>query len=724
MSAFGIQVGWLAVRVTVVALLTRLFMLWTGKQAGRSNVVVLATALAMLLALTAAAVCPLPDCWRRAPIDSGISEVDSTPDAVNAAAPATPPDESQASGITFSTMLLWLHNLSRQTPESSGWQGFWAMLAILYVIGVSAFAIRLLAGWLALRRLRRRSKPITDPELLALADDLLRALHGSCRPELRECDEPGLAATIGWRRPAIFLPPEWRSWTADERRAVLAHELAHVRHRDYLIGLFSGLCQVLHFYHPLVRRLTAHLRWQQEVAADALAVETAGSRDSYLKSLARLALCAPARTPAGAIGWSALTGPTLLRRIHMLRGTEKRRPLGRIGHAGIFIVLAGTAVLLATLGGSTAVPAAENTPAPEPYELGYLSANAKGFVACRPAVWFKQPGMEKASAMLDQGLAVLKQVGITWPKDLRPEHIDQVVGDLRIESKGTGKPGSRSLMLGASTMLIRMDRDFDWLACAKTLHGEVKRLLVSQDKTWSTKFEDIKKIQRDGVTIYRFGVVPMMGPVPVYMHFPDRRSIVLSFQPPKEGVDAFLKILGNVSTNRKRAWGSGLTHDAPFAVVLDNHTGHYTELHEKDLDAKDLKTLDTIAFATFAIELGDGKPVRLAVDAKSAAAAPMLRRAFDGYARLAMDKIHEEMAASGKQDDYDKFMIKLATELVQSRRVQRHGSHIEWQAFSAVRVRDLIELMSASVLPDGSKASDQMLRDIGKNASVEVKEAK
>jgi len=723
MSAFGIQVGWLALRVTVVALLARLLMLWTGKQAGRSNVVVLATALAMFLALTAAAVCPLPDCWRHAPIDSGISEMDSTPDAVNAAAQATSPDESQASGITFSTMLLWLHNLSRQTPESSGWQGFWAMLAILYVGGVSAFAIRLLAGWLALRRLRGRSRPITDPDLLALAEDLLQALHGSRRPELRECDEPGLAATIGWRRPAIFLPPEWRFWTADERRAVLAHELAHVRHRDYLIGLFSGLCQVLHFYHPLVRRLTVHLRWQQEVAADALAVEAAGSRDTYLKSLARLALCAPARTPAGAMAWSALTGPTLLRRIHMLRGTEKRRPLGRIGHAGIFVLLAGTAVLLATLGGSTALPAAEDTPVPEPYELGYLSANAKGFVACRPAVWFKQPGMEKASAMLDQGLAVLKQVGITWPKDLRPEHIDQYVGDVRIASMGTGKHG---IMFGASTMFIRMDRDFDWLACVRTVQEAVKKLLI-QDKTWSKKFEEfeeIKEIQRDGVTIYSLGVIFPNVPAPVYMHLPDRRSAVLSFHAPKTGPDDLLKLLGTVSANRKRNWGSGLKQDAPFALVLDNHEGHYTKLHEKDIDAKDRKTLDEIAFATFAIELGDGKPVRLAVDAKSATAVPTLQKVFDGYARLALDKIHEEMAAAGKQGKYDKLVIKLATELVQSRRVERHGAHIEWQAFSGVRVRDLIELMQGSVLPDGSKASDQMLRDIGKNVSVEVKEAK
>src|SRR3712207_8858143 len=34
-------------------------------------------------------------------------------------------------------------------------------------------------------------------------------------------------ATAGWRRAVIFLPEDWRTWGDDERRAVLAPELAH-----------------------------------------------------------------------------------------------------------------------------------------------------------------------------------------------------------------------------------------------------------------------------------------------------------------------------------------------------------------------------------------------------------------------------------------------------------------------------------------------------------------
>jgi beta-lactamase regulating signal transducer with metallopeptidase domain len=715
MTAFGIQLGWLTLKVTVVALLARALLLWTSRHTGRSSVAVLAGAMAALFALTAAAVCPPQEFQHLFHLLSRPPDLGNLDPVAHASADIQSDVKPEEGGLALSRAWAWLGDLSGRVPASGAWQHVWTVLTAIYVAGVVSATIHLLAGWLALGRLRRRSLPIRDPYMIALMESLRQAIRHPGLVQLCECAEPGLAATIGWRRPAILLPVEWRSWTADERRAVLAHELAHVRHRDYLIAVCSSICRLVHFYHPLVRWLSGQLRRQQEVAADALAVQATGDRDTYVKSLARLALRAPARTPPGAMAWSATTGPTLLWRIHMLRGTEKRRPLGRLGQVVIIALLAGTALLVSTLGGQTPLTAAEEASVhQEPYDLGYLSENAKGFMACRPAVWFKQPGMDKASALIDQGLAMLKQLGVAWPKDLRPEHIEQFVADLHINSAGTGKPGSRSLMFGASAMLIRMDRDFDWLACVKSVHEQVKRFLAHQEK--EKQIEDITESHRDGVTIYRLGVIPIMGPVPVYMHLPDSRSMVLSFTMPKNKEDDFVKLLAHAAEARKRDWGSGWKQiaNAPFVAVIDNHKGHYTKLHQKDLDAKDLKTLDEIRFAALAIELGDGKPVCLSVDAKSNAAVPMLLKAFEGYAHLALDAIREEKAHADKHEepetDSDRLMMKLSTELLQSRQVHRHGSSIEWQGFSSVRVRDLVEVMPP-VSP-------------GRKTSIEVKEVK
>src|SRR5690606_21843437 len=94
----------------------------------------------------------------------------------------------------------------------------------------------------------------------------------NCRAtvEPRESHEINSPATIGWRRPLLLLPLDWRSWTIDERRVVIAHELAHVARGDYLTWLIAQASLALHFYHPLVHWLAGRLRVEQEMAADSL----------------------------------------------------------------------------------------------------------------------------------------------------------------------------------------------------------------------------------------------------------------------------------------------------------------------------------------------------------------------------------------------------------------------------------------------------------------------
>ena len=114
--------------------------------------------------------------------------------------------------------------------------------------------------------------------MIGLLDELRRAMGCRRRVELREVSDLTTPATAGWRRPVVLLPDDWRSWDDSERRAVLAHELAHVVRGDYAAGLLARVAVVLHVYHPMVHWMAGQLQMQQELAADAMGARFAGGR--------------------------------------------------------------------------------------------------------------------------------------------------------------------------------------------------------------------------------------------------------------------------------------------------------------------------------------------------------------------------------------------------------------------------------------------------------------
>jgi beta-lactamase regulating signal transducer with metallopeptidase domain len=188
--------------------------------------------------------------------------------------------------------------------------------------GILLGLLRFIGGLFSVRNYRRASRPLESAELLELVDCLRAELDLTRTVELRESDHLATAATVGWTRPVVLLPRSWREWTPAQRRAVLAHELAHVARGDYLACVLAQLSVAIHFYHPLVHWLAARLRLEQELAADATAASLSGGRKIYLQSLAELAL----HTTERSLGWPAHpflpTQGTFLRRIEMLRDSK------------------------------------------------------------------------------------------------------------------------------------------------------------------------------------------------------------------------------------------------------------------------------------------------------------------------------------------------------------------------------------------------------------------
>ena len=242
----------------------------------------------------------------------------------------------------------------------------------LVLAGVGRFA----AGWAQVARLRRGAAAVTDDDAVGEFQSLKAAAGVAGPVELLETPDLNTAAAVGCRRPAVLLPAGWRAWSAADRRAVLAHELAHVAAGDFSRNLLAQALLLTQWYHPLSHHLAGRVRAAQEVAADAAAAALVGGRRDYLKSLAAVALTADdggrdvkrrqAFPSPAAAAWPARaflpTSRSLHERVTMLRRPPV--PRSRLARASGPLCVAGVVAVAAVASGFRAAPARE--PAPQP----------------------------------------------------------------------------------------------------------------------------------------------------------------------------------------------------------------------------------------------------------------------------------------------------------------------------------------------------------------------
>jgi beta-lactamase regulating signal transducer with metallopeptidase domain len=196
-------------------------------------------------------------------------------------------------------------------PSRSGGLPLGAWLATGWLAGALVVLSGLAIGRRRVARLAARATPATSNDWRDLLTTLTGALGLRREVTLLTAPGPTMPMTWGTRRPVVLLPAGVLTWSAERRRYVLLHELAHVQRRDCLTQLMALVACALYWFHPLVWLAAARLRIERERACDDL-VLMAGSRPSayatHLLDIAR------ALRPAGA---TALAGLAMARPSHL-----------------------------------------------------------------------------------------------------------------------------------------------------------------------------------------------------------------------------------------------------------------------------------------------------------------------------------------------------------------------------------------------------------------------
>ena len=257
-------------------------------------------------------------------------------------------------------------------------------ISILLLIWAAVLAV--IAGSLAyaalvVRRIVNRARPLDTEDWLTPLWEVSDRLALDEPPRLLRSEDAKMPFACGLFTPTIVLPAECDGWSLDRRRAVLLHELAHVRRHDLVGHTMGRVACAVYWFHPLVWKAAKQLRSESERACDDLALACGARATDYAEHL--LDIVTSVRrdsTPSVALAMArrkefegrmlAILDPELRH-----SSPSRRQSVALIGSLALISIVVGAAAparrVHDTTESTVAAPVAKGTPAPKPGEKAY-----------------------------------------------------------------------------------------------------------------------------------------------------------------------------------------------------------------------------------------------------------------------------------------------------------------------------------------------------------------
>ncbi len=179
------------------------------------------------------------------------------------------------------------HELAPTLASAQFAQNWATWLICAWLAGALIALARVMRSLLALRRALAVAAPSTDVAIHADAFELARKM-GCAAPEVLSLE--ALASPFAATRARVVLP-DWAMATLDraQRRAMLAHEIAHISRGDPQWKICVALCAAMFWFIPFARIAQRRLDDIAELACDASAARATGSGRDLAECLAACA---------------------------------------------------------------------------------------------------------------------------------------------------------------------------------------------------------------------------------------------------------------------------------------------------------------------------------------------------------------------------------------------------------------------------------------------------
>ena len=163
------------------------------------------------------------------------------------------------------------------------------LIVTIWLMGVTFFTLRLMGGLMYVQQLRTKQLVSLSAEWQSRMNFFKNKLGVRYAVSLSESAMVSVPMVVGWLKPLILMPiGTVNSMSTAQVEAILAHELAHIAHRDYLLNIAQSVIEILFYYHPAAWWISANIRAERENRCDDVAVLLCGNSLTYAKALLSL----------------------------------------------------------------------------------------------------------------------------------------------------------------------------------------------------------------------------------------------------------------------------------------------------------------------------------------------------------------------------------------------------------------------------------------------------
>ncbi len=223
-------------------------------------------------------------------------------------------------------------------------------LLVLYLAGFGLLMLKLIVDLLRLERLRKNLKPVDNAALLQIfkrsCDNL--KIRRNVALQVTDLDMPPHA--FGLIRPVVVIPRDMLSRNANNLKALLTHELAHIKRLDWPIAVLGRTVCALFWFLPWVWWLWRRVETLAENACDDQVLRQGIAGHHYAEELVNITRD---KDCAFAVAAFKKRSGLYLRIRDLLDETTSHHPLGTLAKTGSLLLCSLLLVPLSALQATT-----------------------------------------------------------------------------------------------------------------------------------------------------------------------------------------------------------------------------------------------------------------------------------------------------------------------------------------------------------------------------------